>query len=68
MFLRDQGTPLALAERTIGQLTQYPPDQLDVTISLTDDVFLGSSNCARWQLGIPLLPPERYGLGGRLAR
>jgi hypothetical protein len=29
-------------------------DEATVRLSLTDDVFLRSSNWARWQLGIPL--------------
>lgn len=36
------------------QLEKHPPDQATETLSLTDDVFLRSSNWARWQLGIPL--------------
>jgi hypothetical protein len=39
------------------QLKRHPPDQFVVTLSLTDDVFLRSSNWARLQLGIPL-PPD----------
>jgi hypothetical protein len=52
VFVRDRATPLTLVERTFGQLAQYPPDQLDVTLSLTDGVFLRSSTWARWPLGI----------------
>jgi hypothetical protein len=36
------------------QLEEHPTDQAPVTLHLTDDVFLRSSNWARWQLGIPL--------------
>jgi len=36
------------------QLAQHPPDQATLTLSLTDEVLLRSSNWARWQLGIPL--------------
>jgi hypothetical protein len=36
------------------QLEQHPPDQATVTLHFTDDLFLRSSNWARWQLGIPL--------------
>jgi hypothetical protein len=42
-----QGTQLA-------PLEQHPPDQVPVTLSLTDDVFQYSSTQARWQLGVPL--------------
>ena len=35
-------------------LEQHAPEQTTVALSLTDDVFLRSSNWARWQLGIPL--------------
>jgi hypothetical protein len=36
------------------QLERHAPDEATVTLSLTDDVYLRSSNWARWQLGIPL--------------
>jgi hypothetical protein len=36
------------------QLARHGPDESMVRLSLTDDVFLRSSNWARWQLGIPL--------------
>ena len=36
------------------QLERHGPDEAMVRLSLTDDVVLGSSNWARWQLGIPL--------------
>jgi hypothetical protein len=35
-------------------LDRHPPDQATVTLYLTDDLFLGSSNRARRQLGMPL--------------
>ena len=35
------------------QLEQHGPAEATVTLHLTDDVFLRSSNGARWQLGIP---------------
>jgi hypothetical protein len=43
-------------------LEQHGPDEPTVRLSLTDDVFLRSYNWARWELGIPLPPPERSGL------
>jgi hypothetical protein len=30
------------------------PDRATVSLNLTDDLFLRSSNWARWQLGLPL--------------
>jgi hypothetical protein len=33
---------------------QHGRDEATVTLSLTDDVYLRSSNWARWQLGVPL--------------
>ena len=36
------------------QLERHGPDEPTVRLSLMDDVFLRSSNGARWQLGIPL--------------
>jgi hypothetical protein len=42
------------AERAPSSGSQSP-----VRLSLTDDVYLRSYNWARWQLGIPLPPPER---------
>jgi hypothetical protein len=39
------------------QLERHGPDEATVRLSLTDDVFLRSSNWARWQPGIPL-PPD----------
>ena len=35
-------------------LEQHGPDEVMVTLSLTDDAFLHSHNWARLQLGIPL--------------
>ena len=40
-------------------LEQHGPDEAMVTLSLTDDVYLRSSNGARLALGIPLPPMER---------
>jgi hypothetical protein len=42
------------ADHIERRLEQHGPDEAAVTLSLTDDVFLRSSNWARWQLGIPL--------------
>jgi hypothetical protein len=42
------------ADRLEQQLEQHPPDQLGVTLHLTDEVFLRSDIWARWPLGIPL--------------
>jgi len=36
------------------QLERHGPDEDLVRLSLTDDVFLRSSNWVRWQLRIPL--------------
>jgi hypothetical protein len=45
---------LTRADRLEQQREQHPPDQLTVTLHLTEVLFLRSSNWARWQLGIPL--------------
>ena len=45
------------ADELEQQREQHAPGQARVTLHLTDDVFLRSSNGARWQLGIPL-PPD----------
>ncbi len=37
-------------------LEQHAPDELMVTLSLTDDVYLRSYTWARLRLGIPLRP------------
>jgi hypothetical protein len=42
------------ADQLERKLEQHGPDEPTVRLSLTDDVFLRSSNWARWQLGIPL--------------
>ena len=41
-----KGLPYMLehADALEQQLDQHPPDQVTVTLHLTDDVFLGSSN------------------------
>jgi hypothetical protein len=56
--LREKGLPSMLehADALEQQLEQHAPDQVTVTLHLTDDVFLRSYNWARWQLGIPLPP------------
>ena len=48
--LREKALPYMLehADRLEQQLEQHAPDQATVTLSLTDDVFLRSSNGARW--------------------
>jgi hypothetical protein len=53
--LREKGLPSMLDHA--DYLEQHGPDEPTVRLSLTDDVFLRSSNRARWQLGI-LLPSE----------
>ena len=45
------------ADRLEQRLEQHGPDEATVTLHLTDNVFLRSSTCARWQLGIPH-PPD----------
>ena len=40
-------------------LEQHGPDESPVALSLTDDIYLRSYNCARWQLGIPSHRTER---------
>jgi hypothetical protein len=54
--LREKALPYMLehADQLEQQVEQHPPDQATVPLGLTDDVFLRSSNWARWQLGIPL--------------
>jgi hypothetical protein len=53
--LRAKGLPFMLehADEVEQQLEQHAPDQVTVTLHLTDDLFLRSSNWTRWQLGIP---------------
>lgn len=57
--LREKGIPYMLEHANVieAQLERHGPDESTVRLSLTDDVFLRSSNWARWQLGIPL-PPD----------
>ena len=54
--LREKALPSMLehTDRLERQREQHGPDESTVRLSLTDDVFLRSSNWARWQLGIPL--------------
>ncbi len=54
--LREKALPYMRehADQLEQQLEQHPPDQAMVTLALTEDLFLRSSNWARWQLGIPL--------------
>jgi hypothetical protein len=42
------------ADQREQQLERHEPDEPVVRLSLTDELFLRSSNWARWQLGIPL--------------
>jgi hypothetical protein len=55
-MLRDKGLPYMLehADYLERHLEQHGPGEPTVRLSLTDDVFLRSSNWARVQLGIPL--------------
>jgi hypothetical protein len=55
--LRAKGLPSMRehADHIERLLDQHPPDAM-VTLSLTDDVYLRSSNWARVELGIPLPP------------
>jgi hypothetical protein len=57
--LREKALPYMLEHADVieEQLERHGPDEPTVRLSLTDDVFLRSSNRARWQLGI-LLPSE----------
>jgi hypothetical protein len=54
--LREKALPYMLehADQLEQQLEQHGPGEPTVRLSLTDDVFLRSSNGARVQLGIPL--------------
>ncbi len=54
--LRAKGLPYMLehADYLERHLEQHGPGEPTVRLSLTDDVFLRSSNWARVQLGIPL--------------
>jgi hypothetical protein len=54
--LREKGLPYKLdhADPLERQLERHGPGEPTVRLSLTDDVFLRSSNRARLQLGIPL--------------
>ena len=59
--LREKGLPSMRehADYLEWHLEQHGPDEVTVRLVLTDDVFLRSSNWARWQLGIPL-PKEPW--------
>jgi hypothetical protein len=54
--LREKALPSMLehADYLEQQLEQHGPSEATVRLSLTDDVFLRSSNWAWVQLGIPL--------------
>jgi hypothetical protein len=54
--LREKALPYMLEHAHVieEQLERHGPGESVVRLSLTDDVFLRSSNWARWQLGIPL--------------
>ena len=54
--LREKRLPYMLehADHIERLLEQHGPDEATVRLSLTDDVFLRSSNWARVRLGIPL--------------
>ena len=54
--LREKALPYMLehASHIERQLEQHGPGEPTVRLSLTDDVFLRSSNWARVQLGIPV--------------
>jgi hypothetical protein len=55
-ILRQKALPYMLehADYLEQQLERHAPDEPTVRLSLTDDVYLRSSNWARVQLGIPL--------------
>jgi hypothetical protein len=54
--LREKALPHMLEHTNVieAQLERHGPDESTVRLSLTDHVFLRSSNGARWQIGIPL--------------
>ncbi len=47
------------ADRLERMLDEHGPGEADVSLSLTDDLYLRSFNYARLELGIPLSPSER---------
>jgi len=55
---REKGLPYMINHANVieEQLERHGPGERTVRLSLIDDVFLRSSNWARWQLGIPLSP------------
>jgi hypothetical protein len=60
--LRDPGLPPYMAEhadRIEHMLDECGPGEAEVSLSLTDDMYLRSYNYAHLMLGIPLPPPER---------
>jgi hypothetical protein len=56
--LRKKALPSLLehADRREHAARGAAPGEPTIRLSLTDDVFLRSSNWARWQLGIPVPP------------
>jgi hypothetical protein len=58
--LHEKGLPYMLEHANIieRRLDQHAPDEAKVRLSLTDDVYLRSSNGVRLHLGIPLSPME----------
>ena len=60
--LHQKGLPRMLehADYLEQQLAQHGSDEATVRPSLTDDVFLRSSNGARWQLAFPLPEVEQF--------
>jgi hypothetical protein len=54
--LREKAFPYVLqhADALEKQFERPGPNEPTVRLSVTDDVFLRSSNWARWQLGIPM--------------
>jgi hypothetical protein len=60
--LRAPHLPVYMAEhadRIERMLDEYGPGEVEVSLNLSDDVYLRSYNHARLMLGIPLPPPER---------
>ena len=55
-MLREKSLPYRRehADYSERQFGQHPPDPLDVTLCLANDMVLYSSNWVRWQLGRPL--------------
>jgi hypothetical protein len=60
--MRTPGLPLWMrehADRIERMVDEHGPGEAEVTLNLSDDVYLRSYNYARVELGIPLPPPER---------